>query len=126
MRFSSAVVTPGRQAASTASRTACTMRPAARILSSSWLFLRMMPMFGRSYHRALPSCRHEIKVLRMANQNRREMRRLGATGPTVFPIALGCMGMSGMYGPSDEKESIATIHAALEQGVNLLDTGDFY
>jgi aryl-alcohol dehydrogenase-like predicted oxidoreductase len=36
------------------------------------------------------------------------------------------MGMSGMYGPSDEKESIATIHAALDEGVNLIDTGDFY
>ena len=41
-------------------------------------------------------------------------------------IALGCMGMSGMYGPSDEKESVATIHAALDAGVTLLDTGDFY
>src|SRR5436309_8459560 len=54
------------------------------------------------------------------------LRRLGATGPTVFPLALGCMGMSGMYGPAEESESIATIHAALDQGVNLLDTGDFY
>jgi aryl-alcohol dehydrogenase-like predicted oxidoreductase len=53
-------------------------------------------------------------------------RRLGTTGPTVFPLALGCMGMSGMYGPADEQESIATIHAALERGINLLDTGDFY
>ncbi len=53
-------------------------------------------------------------------------RRLGSSGPTVCPIALGCMGMSGMYGPTDEKESIATIHAALERGVGLLDTGDFY
>ncbi len=41
-------------------------------------------------------------------------------------IALGCMGMSGMYGDSDENESIATIHAALDRGVTLLDTGDFY
>ena len=55
-----------------------------------------------------------------------EPRRLGATGPTVFPLALGCMGMSGMYGPSDERESIATIHAALDAGINLLDTGDYY
>jgi len=55
-----------------------------------------------------------------------EPRRLGASGPTVFPLALGCMGMSGMYGPSDERESIATIHAALDAGVNLLDTGDYY
>jgi aryl-alcohol dehydrogenase-like predicted oxidoreductase len=62
----------------------------------------------------------------MVNQTRRKLRPLGATGPTVFPIALGCMGMSGMYGPADEKESIATIHAALEQGINLIDTGDFY
>jgi len=53
-------------------------------------------------------------------------RKLGATGPEVFPLALGCMGMSGMYGPSDETESIATIHAALDGGVTLLDTGDFY
>lgn len=44
----------------------------------------------------------------------------------VFPLALGCMGMSGMYGASDDDESIATIHAAIERGVNLLDTGDFY
>jgi aryl-alcohol dehydrogenase-like predicted oxidoreductase len=53
-------------------------------------------------------------------------RKLGATGPEVFPIALGCMGMSGMYGPSDDNESIATIHAAIDAGINLIDTGDFY
>jgi aryl-alcohol dehydrogenase-like predicted oxidoreductase len=53
-------------------------------------------------------------------------RKLGAAGPAVFPLALGCMGMSGMYGPADEDESIATIHAALDAGINLLDTGDFY
>ena len=44
----------------------------------------------------------------------------------MFPIALGCMGMSGMYGATDERESIATIHAALDAGVTLIDTGDFY
>jgi aryl-alcohol dehydrogenase-like predicted oxidoreductase len=44
----------------------------------------------------------------------------------MFPLALGCMGMSGMYGPTDERESIATIHAALDAGVELIDTGDFY
>jgi aryl-alcohol dehydrogenase-like predicted oxidoreductase len=55
-----------------------------------------------------------------------EPRRLGASGPTVFPLSLGCMGMSGVYGPADEGESIATIHAALDAGVTLLDTGDFY
>jgi aryl-alcohol dehydrogenase-like predicted oxidoreductase len=53
-------------------------------------------------------------------------RRLGASGPTLRPFALGCMGMSGMYGPSDDSEGIRTIHAALEAGVTLLDTGDFY
>ena len=53
-------------------------------------------------------------------------RRLGRAGPQVFPIALGCMGMSGMYGAADEQESIATIHAAIDAGVNLIDTGDFY
>jgi aryl-alcohol dehydrogenase-like predicted oxidoreductase len=53
--------------------------------------------------------------------------RLGA-GPTVSRIALGCMGMgaSSMYGNADEAEGIATIHAALERGITLLDTGDFY
>jgi aryl-alcohol dehydrogenase-like predicted oxidoreductase len=53
-------------------------------------------------------------------------RRLGSTGPTVFPLALGCMGMSGVYGNSEDDEGIATIHAALDQGVTLVDTGDFY
>ncbi|SCW54330.1 pyridoxine 4-dehydrogenase [Rhizobium mongolense subsp. loessense] len=52
--------------------------------------------------------------------------RLAKTGPEVSAIGLGCMGMSGMYGPSDREEGIATIHAALDAGVNLLDTGDFY
>ncbi len=53
-------------------------------------------------------------------------RSLGAGGPAVSPIGLGCMGMSGAYGPADEAESVATIHAALDAGVSLLDTGDFY
>jgi aryl-alcohol dehydrogenase-like predicted oxidoreductase len=55
-----------------------------------------------------------------------DMRKLGTTGADVAALGLGCMGMSGMYGPSDETESIATIHAALDAGLNLLDTGDFY
>jgi aryl-alcohol dehydrogenase-like predicted oxidoreductase len=53
-------------------------------------------------------------------------RALGASGPEVSEVGLGCMGMSGMYGPADREESIATIHAALEAGIDLLDTGDFY
>src|ERR1043165_45858 len=52
--------------------------------------------------------------------------RLGNSGPMVSILGLGCMGMSGMYGPADRAESIATIHAALDAGINLLDTGDFY
>ncbi len=63
--------------------------------------------------------------------------KLGASGPGVFPIGLGCMGMSGMYGtsaddasvaagrPADE-ESVDTIRAAIDRGVTLIDTGDFY
>jgi aryl-alcohol dehydrogenase-like predicted oxidoreductase len=51
---------------------------------------------------------------------------LGRTGPVVSALGLGCMGMSDFYGPADEQEGIATIHAALEAGITLLDTGDFY
>src|SRR3954470_18616348 len=51
---------------------------------------------------------------------------LGRTGPQTSALGLGCMGMSDMYGPADRAESIATIHAALAAGINLLDTGDFY
>jgi aryl-alcohol dehydrogenase-like predicted oxidoreductase len=53
-------------------------------------------------------------------------RMLGADGPAVFPIGLGLMGMSDLYGAADESESVATIRAALDEGVTLLDTGDFY
>ncbi len=53
-------------------------------------------------------------------------RSLGEDGPQVSALGLGCMGMSDLYGPADEAESIATIHAALDAGVNLLDTGDYY
>jgi aryl-alcohol dehydrogenase-like predicted oxidoreductase len=54
------------------------------------------------------------------------IRQLGSAGPQVSAVGLGCMAMSGMYGPSDEAESIATIHAAIDQGITLFDTGDFY
>jgi aryl-alcohol dehydrogenase-like predicted oxidoreductase len=53
-------------------------------------------------------------------------RKLGTSGPVVSEVGLGCMAMSGIYGPSDDKESISTIQEAIEQGINLLDTGDFY
>ncbi|MBS1569061.1 MAG: aldo/keto reductase [Bacteroidetes bacterium] len=55
-----------------------------------------------------------------------ETRQLGKQGPLSSAIGLGCMGMSEMYGPSEEAESIATIHAALDAGLSLLDTGDYY
>ncbi len=55
-----------------------------------------------------------------------DKRQLGNTGPTVSAIGLGCMGMSDVYGPADRGESIATLHAALDAGITLLDTGDFY
>lgn len=51
---------------------------------------------------------------------------LGAGGPVTSAFGLGCMGLSGMYGPAERSESIATIHAALDAGITLLDTGDFY
>lgn len=51
---------------------------------------------------------------------------LGSTGPQVSTLGLGCMGMSALYGEADRTESIATVHAALDAGINLLDTGDFY
>ncbi|MBW4051958.1 MAG: aldo/keto reductase [Proteobacteria bacterium] len=55
-----------------------------------------------------------------------ELRPLGRAGPQVSALGLGCMGMSGMYGPADRAESIATLEAALDAGITLLDTGDFY
>jgi aryl-alcohol dehydrogenase-like predicted oxidoreductase len=53
-------------------------------------------------------------------------RQLGTTGPYVSQVGLGCMAMSGVYGPAVDAESLCTIQEAIEQGINLLDTGDFY
>jgi aryl-alcohol dehydrogenase-like predicted oxidoreductase len=55
-----------------------------------------------------------------------EQRQLGKRGPVVSALGLGCMGMSEFYGPGDEQESLATLHRALELGVNFLDTADVY
>jgi aryl-alcohol dehydrogenase-like predicted oxidoreductase len=55
-----------------------------------------------------------------------EQRTLGRTGPAVAALGLGCMGMSDLYGPADRAESIATIRAALDAGITLIDTGDYY
>ena len=51
---------------------------------------------------------------------------LGRNGPSSSLVGLGCMGMSDFYGPADRQECIATVKLALESGVTLLDTGDFY
>lgn len=55
-----------------------------------------------------------------------QMRHLGTSGPRVSALGLGCMGMSEFYGPADEAQSIATIHRALDLGLNFLDTADMY
>jgi aryl-alcohol dehydrogenase-like predicted oxidoreductase len=55
-----------------------------------------------------------------------KLRQFGANGPSVSALGLGCMGFSGGYGPVDDAESVATIHAALDVGITYLDTGDFY
>jgi aryl-alcohol dehydrogenase-like predicted oxidoreductase len=55
-----------------------------------------------------------------------ENRKLGSNGPVVSAIGLGAMGMSDLYGPADDAESLATLHAAIDAGVTLLDTADFY
>jgi aryl-alcohol dehydrogenase-like predicted oxidoreductase len=55
-----------------------------------------------------------------------QQRQLGNTGPVAFPLGLGCMGMSDLYGPTDHKEALATLRMALDAELTLLDTGDFY
>src|SRR5215471_21390126 len=55
-----------------------------------------------------------------------ESTTLGRGGPVVSRVGLGLMGMSGIYGPADDTESTATIRAAIDAGITLLDTGDFY
>jgi aryl-alcohol dehydrogenase-like predicted oxidoreductase len=70
------------------------------------------------YHRSIVSC---IDVI-----EEHVMRERTLGGLTTSAIGLGCMGMSGMYGQADDTESIATIHAAMDAGITLLDTGDFY
>src|SRR6478736_1238101 len=80
----------------------------------------------RLSHNAVCGKTHSRRNASSDKENEMQTYRLGQTGPQVSALGLGCMGMSGMYGPSDRAESIATIHAALDAGINLLDTGDFY
>jgi aryl-alcohol dehydrogenase-like predicted oxidoreductase len=72
------------------------------------------------------SSRQRGAISRLSRRAIMEQRKLGSTGPTVSALGLGCMGMSEVYGPADRGESIATVHAALDAGITLLDTGDFY
>jgi aryl-alcohol dehydrogenase-like predicted oxidoreductase len=69
---------------------------------------------------------NRYRSLPLGQETDMQQRKLGESGPVVSAIGLGCMGMSDFYGPADEGESLATIHAAIDAGVTLLDTGDFY
>src|SRR6202050_2595879 len=88
------------------SRASVSSRPTFRVRECS--ASKHKPIFGRR-------CRMSVETV-----------ALGAGGPQVSRVGLGLMGMSGVYGPSDESESIATIRAALDAGITMLDTGDFY
>src|ERR1700674_965924 len=71
-------------------------------------------------------CLQSSNTLNWGEQRIVKTTQLGRGGPVVSVVGLGCMAMSDMYGPADEAESIATIQAAIDSGINLLDTGDFY
>lgn len=64
--------------------------------------------------------------MRMSATQTRSSTKLGVTGPELFPIALGYIAMSGIYGKTSDDESIATIHEAIDRGINVIDTADFY
>src|SRR5437879_2662185 len=69
---------------------------------------------------ATPSADRRLAIVQVMSTT------LGQHGPPTARVGLGCMGMSGTYGRADRRESIATVHAALEAGITLIDTGDFY
>jgi aryl-alcohol dehydrogenase-like predicted oxidoreductase len=66
------------------------------------------------------------KEMTMSTTQIQSSTKLGATGPEVFPVALGCMAMSGIYGKTSDDENIATIQEAIDRGINVIDTSDFY
>jgi aryl-alcohol dehydrogenase-like predicted oxidoreductase len=74
----------------------------------------------------MPTCVPPPRKCVSRRSDRLQTRRLGRNGPEVSALGLGCMGMSGSYGPADDSEGIATIQAALDAGITMLDTGDFY
>jgi aryl-alcohol dehydrogenase-like predicted oxidoreductase len=80
--------------------------------------------FGSSRRCTASACHRQIYFREEVHEVK--TTQLGHGGPRVSVVGLGCMAMSGMYGPSDDAESIATIQAAVDSGINLLDTGDFY
>lgn len=69
---------------------------------------------------------HERASSRLMKEDTLYARTLGATGPTVSALGLGAMGISGAYGPADRAESVTTLHVALDAGLTVIDTGDFY
>src|SRR6185369_1990186 len=76
--------------------------------------------------RSRQEARGHLKSHRGRRRGTMSMRQLGSYGPLVSALGLGCMGMSEFYGTGDDRESIATIHWALDHGINFLDTADMY
>lgn len=89
-----------------------------------------IPVFHIGYPRQVPHlaslCDRATARAPSYDKGNMQTRTLGRSGPAVSAVGLGCMGMSEFYGPVNESQSLATIHRALDLGVNLLDTADMY